>query len=47
MVVDIDGKTIGGTIRVTDPFGLHQSAAYLPGEGLVLLLLAVKKEKMR
>ena len=45
VVVAIDGKTVRGTITRTDPFGLHLLAAYLPGEGLVLMLLVVEKDK--
>jgi len=37
MVIAIDGKTVRGTITMEDPFGLHLLAAYLPGEGIVLM----------
>ena len=37
VVIVIDGKTLRGTITREDPFGLHLLAAYLPGEGLVLM----------
>jgi predicted transposase YbfD/YdcC len=45
VVIALDGKTIRGTITPTDPFGLHLLAAYLPGEGLVLLQMVVEKDK--
>jgi predicted transposase YbfD/YdcC len=45
MVIVIDGKTVRGTITVEDPFGLHLLAAYLPGEGIVLLQMVVEKDK--
>jgi predicted transposase YbfD/YdcC len=45
VVVVLDGKTLRGTITATDPFGLHLLAAYLPGEGLVLLQMVVEKDK--
>ena len=45
MVVVIDGKTVRGTISLEDPFGLHLLAAYLPGEGIVLLQMEVEKDK--
>jgi hypothetical protein len=35
VVIAIDGKTVRGTIRGEDPFGLHLLAAYLPGDGIV------------
>lgn len=44
-VIAIDGKTVRGTITADDPFGLHLLAAYLPGEGIVLLQMVVEKEK--
>lgn len=44
-VIAIDGKTVRGTITAEDPFGLHLLAAYLPGEGIVLLQMIVEKEK--
>lgn len=45
VVIAIDGKTLRGTITREDPFGLHLLAAYLPGAGLVLMQLAVEKDK--
>lgn len=45
LVIVIDGKTVRGTITVDDPFGLHLLAAYLPGEGMVLLQMVVEKDK--
>ena len=45
VVVAIDGKTVRGTITAEDPFGLHLLAAYLPGEGIVLLQMVVEKDK--
>jgi predicted transposase YbfD/YdcC len=45
VVIAMDGKTVRGTITREDPFGLHLLAAYLPGEGLVLLQMVVEKEK--
>ena len=44
-MIAIDGKTVRGTITPSDPFGLHLLAAYLPGEGLVLLQMVVEKDK--
>ena len=44
-VIVIDGKTVRGTITREDPFGLHLLAAYLPGEGIVLMQMAVDKDK--
>jgi len=45
VVIVIDGKTVRGTITREDPFGLHLLAAYLPGEGIVLMQMAVEKDK--
>lgn len=45
VVIVIDGKTVRGTITREDPFGLHLLAAYLPGEGLVLMQMVVDKSK--
>jgi len=45
VVVSIDGKTIRGSISEDDPFGLHLLAAYLPGEGIVWMQMAVEKDK--
>lgn len=44
-VIVIDGKTVRGTITAEDPFGLHLLAAYLPGEGIVLMQMIVEKDK--
>lgn len=45
VVIAIDGKTVRGTITPEDPFGLHLLAAYLPGEGIVLMQMVVEKDK--
>lgn len=45
VVIAIDGKTLRGTITFDDPFGLHLLAAYVPGEGIVLMQLVVEKDK--
>jgi len=45
VVVVMDGKTVRGTITREDPFGLHLLAAYLPGEGIVLMQMRVEKSK--
>jgi len=45
VVISMDGKTIRGTITPEDPFGLHLLAAYLPGEGIVLMQMVVEKDK--
>ena len=45
VVVAMDGKTVRGTITPSDPFGLHLLAAYLPGEGIVLMQMVVEKDK--
>ena len=45
MVIVIDGKTVRGTITAEDPFGLHLLAAYMPGEGMVLMQMEVEKDK--
>lgn len=45
VILVIDGKTVRGTITREDPFGLHLLAAYLPGEGVVLMQMAVEKDK--
>ena len=44
-VIVIDGKTVRGTITADDAFGLHLLAAYLPGEGIVLMQMVVEKDK--
>src|SRR5262245_31649178 len=45
VIIVIDGKTLRGTITREDPFGLHLLAAYLPGQGLVLMQLVVEQDK--
>lgn len=45
VVIVIGGKTVRGTITRDDPFGLHLLAAYLPGEGIVLMQMVVEKDK--
>jgi predicted transposase YbfD/YdcC len=45
IVIAFDGKTLRGTITPEDPFGLHLLAAYLPGEGVVLMEMVVEKDK--
>lgn len=45
VVIAIDGKTLRGTITPDDPFGLHLLAAYLPEQGIVLMQMAVEKNK--
>jgi predicted transposase YbfD/YdcC len=45
VVIVIDGKTLRGTITTQDPFGLHLLAAYLPGEGIVLMQMVVEQDK--
>lgn len=45
VVIVLDGKTVRGTITAEDPFGLHLLAAYLPGEGIVLMQMVVEKDK--
>lgn len=45
VVIALDGKTLRGTITREDPFGLHLLAAYLPGEGLVLMQMVVETDK--
>jgi predicted transposase YbfD/YdcC len=45
VVIVIDGKTVRGTITREDPFGLHLLAAYMPGEGIVLIQMVVEKDK--
>lgn len=45
VVIVLDGKTLRGTISAEDPFGLHLLAAYLPGEGIVLMQMVVEKDK--
>lgn len=45
LVIAMDGKTVRGTITTEDGFGLHLLAAYLPGEGIVLMQMVVEKHK--
>ena len=45
VVIAIDGKTLRGTITRDDPLGVHLLAAYLPGEGLVLMQMVVEQDK--
>jgi predicted transposase YbfD/YdcC len=45
VVIVIGGKTMRGTITPEDPFGLHLLAAYMPGEGIVLMQMEVEKDK--
>jgi len=45
VVIAMDGKTVRGTITLEDAFGLHLLAAYLPGEGIVLMQMVVEKDK--
>jgi predicted transposase YbfD/YdcC len=45
VVLSMDGKTMRGTITAEDAFGLHLLAAYLPGEGVVLMQMVVEKDK--
>lgn len=45
VVIAMDGKTVRGTITLGDAFGLHLLAAYLPGEGIVLMQMVVEKDK--
>jgi predicted transposase YbfD/YdcC len=41
VLISLDGKTLRGTIAKGSLHGLHLLAAYLPGEGLVLMQVAV------
>lgn len=45
LVIALDGKRLRGTITAQDPFGLHLLAAYLPGEGIVLMQRVVEQDK--
>jgi len=45
VVIAIDGKTLRGTIPPGQSQGLHLLAAYLPGEGLVLMQIAVESKE--
>jgi hypothetical protein len=42
IAINLDGKTVRGTIPAGSTRGLHQLAAYLPDEGWVLLQVAVE-----
>jgi predicted transposase YbfD/YdcC len=44
ILLNIDGKTLRGTIALGHTSGLHLLAAYLPDEGLVLMEVAVDKK---
>jgi len=44
VVTALDGKTLRGTITNQEPVGVHLLAAYLPGEGLVLMQMVVEKD---
>jgi predicted transposase YbfD/YdcC len=44
-VLAIDGKTLRGTIPTDQSQGLHLLAAYLPGEGLVLMQIEVDRKE--
>ena len=41
VLVSLDGKTLRGTIPMGQTQGVHLLAAYLPGEGIVLMQVAV------
>jgi predicted transposase YbfD/YdcC len=43
--VNLDGKTLRGTITATQPQGVHLLAAYLPEEGLVLAQVEVGRKE--
>lgn len=45
LVVTLDGKTLRGTIPAGQTQGLHLLAAYLPGEGIVLMQVAVDSKE--
>ena len=45
VVIAIDGKTMRGTIPTGERQGLHLLAAYLPGEGLVLMQVEVDSQE--
>jgi len=45
VVIAIDGKTLRGTIPRGQSQGLHLLAAYLPGEGLVLMQVEVESKE--
>lgn len=45
VVIALDGKTLRGTIEAGQTQGEHLLAAYLPGEGLVLMQMAVGEKE--
>jgi len=45
VVIAIDGKTLRGTIPTGQSQGVHLLAAYLPGEGVVLMQVEVKSQE--
>jgi predicted transposase YbfD/YdcC len=45
VVISLDGKTVRGTIPAGETHGLHQLAAYLPGEGWVLMQVVVERKE--
>jgi len=45
VVLAIDGKTLRGTIESGETHGLHLLAAYLPGEGVVLMQMEVDRKE--
>jgi len=45
VVINLDGKTVRGTIPAGSSRGLHQLAAYLPDEGWVLLQVEVESKE--
>jgi len=45
VLVVLDGKTLRGTIPVGQTQGVHLLAAYLPGEGIVLMQVDVDKKE--
>jgi predicted transposase YbfD/YdcC len=45
IAINLDGKTVRGTIPAGATRGLHQLAAYLPGEGWVLLQGVVESQE--
>jgi predicted transposase YbfD/YdcC len=45
LIIAIDGKTLRGTIETGQSQGLHLMAAYVPGEGAVLIQMEVTKKE--
>lgn len=45
VLIALDGKTLRGTIAVGQNHGVHLLAAYLPGEGIVLVQMAVESKE--